>query len=70
MGSKPAHCDASTAVLVSDAAFILPPTHTVIEVDESCALDAEALAGCRRLAYEGFAIAVDQSAREFLDSFP
>jgi len=64
VGSKPAHCDASTAVLVSDAAFILPPTHTVIEVDESCALDAEALAGCRRLAYEGFAIAVDHYTGE------
>jgi EAL and modified HD-GYP domain-containing signal transduction protein len=59
VGSKPAHCDATSAVLVSDAAFVLPSTQTVIEVHESCARDPEALAGCRRLAYEGFVIAVD-----------
>jgi EAL and modified HD-GYP domain-containing signal transduction protein len=59
VGSKLAHCDATAAMLASDAAFVLPPTQTVIEVPESCALDPEALAGCRRLAYEGFTLAID-----------
>jgi len=66
VGSKVAHCDATPAMLASDAAFVLPPSKTVVEVPESCALDPAALAGCRRLAYEGFALAVDHytGARE------
>ncbi|HXX90204.1 MAG TPA: EAL domain-containing protein [Acidimicrobiales bacterium] len=66
VGTKLAYCDATPAMLRSDAAFVLPPTQTVIEVPESCARDPEALAGCRRLAYEGFSLAVDHytGARE------
>jgi EAL and modified HD-GYP domain-containing signal transduction protein len=46
-------------LLLSDAAYVLPPRAVVIEVLEKIEVDAEVLAACRRLHQRGYLLAAD-----------
>jgi c-di-GMP-related signal transduction protein len=52
-------CNADRGLLVGSKPLTLPPHQTVLEVLETVAIDAEVLAGCRRLRSEGFSLALD-----------
>src|SRR5581483_11330610 len=45
-----------------DQEIPFPPEQTVVEILESVAHDEEAVAGCRRLAKEGYTLALDDFA--------
>ncbi len=59
VGDKAVFVNADRAVLTGELAVALPPRRTVIEVLETVELDTEVVDGVRRLAGEGYAIALD-----------
>ena len=59
VGSKLAFVNATRAFLVGEHEVPFCPRHTVIEVLEDVPRDPEVLAGCRRLARSGYALALD-----------
>jgi c-di-GMP phosphodiesterase len=54
-------CKADRGVLTGEIPVMLPPERTVIEVPDSLARDAQAVAGCKRLVDAGYALAVENS---------
>ena len=56
---KLAFMNVSRKVLLTDAATIIPPTGTVIELLEDIAADDEVVAACKSLHARGYAIALD-----------
>ncbi len=59
VGNKFAFVNVPRSFIVGDLPVSLPPEQTVIEVLEDVAHDEEVLAGCRRLAEEGYHLALD-----------
>lgn len=59
VGTKLAFVNASRPFLVGEREVPLPPGQTVIEVLEDVTHDPEVLEGCRRLAGDGYMIALD-----------
>lgn len=59
VGNKLAFVNATRPFLVGEQEIPFPPEQTVIEILESVAHDDEAAAGCRRLAKEGYTLALD-----------
>jgi EAL and modified HD-GYP domain-containing signal transduction protein len=62
VGSKLAFVNATRPFLVGDQVVPLPPEQTVIEIVEGLPCDSEAVAGCRRLVAQGYALALDDRA--------
>lgn len=59
VGNKLAFVNATRPFLVGEQEIPFPPEQTVIEILESVTHDDEAVAGCRRLAKEGYTLALD-----------
>ncbi|GAA1882790.1 EAL and HDOD domain-containing protein [Lapillicoccus jejuensis] len=59
VGGRLAFVNADRGVLLGDVPLVLPPDRAVVEVLETVVVDVEVLAGCRRLADQGYAIALD-----------
>ncbi len=59
VGDKLAFINATKAFLVGEQELVLPPLQTVVEILEDVPRDAEVLAGCQRLAEEGYTLALD-----------
>lgn len=59
VGNKLAFVNATRPFLVGEQEIPFPPEQTVIEILESVAHDDDAVAGCRRLAKEGYTLALD-----------
>jgi EAL and modified HD-GYP domain-containing signal transduction protein len=59
VGNKLAFVNATRPFLVGEQEIPFPPEQTVVEILESVAHDAEAVAGCRRLAAQGYTLALD-----------
>lgn len=59
VGDKTMFCNAERGVIVGDTPVTLPTARTVIEILETVVADDEALAGCRDLVGQGFALALD-----------
>lgn len=59
VGSKLAFVNATRSFLVGEQPVPLPAAQTVVEVLEDVAHDDEVIEGCRRLADQGFTIALD-----------
>lgn len=59
LGNKVAFINFPRALLVEDAASVLPPGRTVIEILESVQPDAEVLDACRSLHTRGYRLALD-----------
>ena len=56
---KTIFCNADRGLLVGAMPLTLPPAQTVIEVLETVLVDADVLAGCRRLRRAGYGLALD-----------
>jgi EAL and modified HD-GYP domain-containing signal transduction protein len=59
VGNKMAFVNATRPFLVGEQEIPFPPEQTVIEILEGIAHDREAVEGCRRLAAQGFTLALD-----------
>ncbi|MBZ5577805.1 MAG: EAL domain-containing protein [Acidobacteriia bacterium] len=59
MGGRPAFLNFPRMLLVEEAASILPPETTVIEILETVEPDAEVVAACHRLRARGYRLALD-----------
>jgi EAL and modified HD-GYP domain-containing signal transduction protein len=59
VGTKLAFVNATRAFLVGEHEFPLPARQTVVEVLEGVGRGPEVLAGCRRLADDGYTLALD-----------
>ncbi len=59
VGDKLAFVKVSRPFLVGDLEIPFPPEQTVIEFFDSLTDDAEAVAGCRRIAEQGYTLALD-----------
>lgn len=59
VGNKFAFINCTRPFLVGEQEIPFPPEQTVIEILESVAHDEEAVAGCRRLAQQGYTLALD-----------
>ncbi len=72
-GKRRAFLNFTRGLLLSDAATLLPPEATVIEVREDVATDADVIEACKNLHSRGFALALDDfvpdSAAEVLLPF-
>jgi EAL and modified HD-GYP domain-containing signal transduction protein len=62
LGDKPVFLEIDRTVVLSDPVPPGPPGPSVLEVHATTGLDADLLAGCRRLADKGFGIALDNFA--------
>jgi EAL and modified HD-GYP domain-containing signal transduction protein len=59
VGDKLAFVNATRAFLVGEQDLVLPPIQTVVEICEDVPRSPEVLAGCQRLAQEGYTLALD-----------
>ncbi len=59
VGNKLAFVNATRPFLVGEHEIPFPPEQTVVEIHDSVARDEEAVAGCRRLASQGYTLALD-----------
>lgn len=59
VGAKLAFVNATRPFLVGEREVLLPPSQTVVEVLEDIAHDPHVIDGCRRLAGEGYTLALD-----------
>lgn len=59
VGNKLAFVNATRPFLVGEQEIPFPPEQTVIEILENVVHDQEAVAGCHRLAREGYTLALD-----------
>jgi EAL and modified HD-GYP domain-containing signal transduction protein len=59
VGDKLAFVNATKAFLVGEQELVLPPSQTVVEILADAPRDPETLAGCQRLAQEGYTLALD-----------
>jgi c-di-GMP-related signal transduction protein len=59
VGNKLAFINATRPFLVGEQEIPFPPEQTVIEILQGVSHDADAVAGCRRLAREGYTLALD-----------
>ena len=62
VGDKLAFCNADVGVLTGHVPILLPPAQTVVEVLETVDPSPEVVDGCRRLAAQGYTIALDDVA--------
>lgn len=62
VGNKLAFVNVTRRFLVGDQEIPFPPEQTVIEILDSLASDADAVAVCRRLVREGYTLALDDPA--------
>lgn len=72
VGDKRVFCNAHRGLLTGAFPLMLPPDRTVIEVLETVDPDDEVVEGCRRLARQGFTLALDdfrwfEGAEKLLD---
>jgi EAL and modified HD-GYP domain-containing signal transduction protein len=59
VGDKLAFVNTTRAFLVGEQDLVLPPIQTVVEICEDVPRSPEVLAGCQRLAGEGYTLALD-----------
>jgi EAL and modified HD-GYP domain-containing signal transduction protein len=67
VGSKLAFVNTTRAYLVGEQEIPLPPRQTVIDILEDVPRDAEVVAGCRRLAQNGYTLAADGRSLDVYD---
>jgi EAL and modified HD-GYP domain-containing signal transduction protein len=59
VGDQLAFCAADRGLLTGEIPITLPPRQTVVQIRADIEIDDEVLAGCRRLALDGYQFAID-----------
>jgi EAL and modified HD-GYP domain-containing signal transduction protein len=67
VGDKLAFVNTTRSYLVGEHEIPFPPRQTVIDILEDVPRDAEVIAGCRRLAQNGYTLAADGRAQDDYD---